>query len=392
MRAKQEHFLNVLAAVLIATCLVLIGRTHLTPRDEEVSLRDIDFALELVAEHCRGNPAPPYSIPGSASIMNCNMQRTDKPFADDTLISWKFYPRPDAGSTRPPPPPTSTVHAVLPSVCLSQDAAAKREIVLTLSPGTGSKYCAERMLLVWRKLASDSDWPKNPWLTIHLRPRGKPRFTPAGIASATGDGNFKLRLRSPPLRRACVYRARTIARFPRESRRGPPSREEVVRVLPPQPESGARRATEFDRMLPGAYATGLSAEVSVANPGDVQVRFHGTDRRLKGAWISLRRWLPGLASPVTPNRKWKKPRQVFIARFKQGDRLRAKWSGRIGGKLVVRDVDSELLLQGLAVETRRLRNRTVKVTVARLKDTATGRVIRLDMGSPWWPQDATRRK
>ncbi len=221
MSANKEHFSKVLAAVLIATCLVLIARTHLTPREEEVSLRDIDFALGLVAKSCRENPAPSYSIPKGASIVDRNMQQPEKPFDDDTLISWKFYPRPNAGSMPHPPAPAATVYAVLPSASLSQGVTGKQAIALTLSPGTGSKH---------------------------------------------------------------------------------------------------------------------------------------------------------------------------TARFKKNDRLRAKWTGDLGGELVIRDADSSLLLQGLAVETRRIHNGTVRVTVARLKDTATGRTIQLDMGSHWWPKDAARGK
>ena len=89
-------------------------------------------------------------------------------------------------------------------------------------------------------------------------------------------------------RRDLAARARSIAGFPEDALKGTPPDKKTRKILPPLAESGAVRAAEHDWITGGAYATALTPEVRIDNPGDVQIRFHGTDRGFKGAWIGLR--------------------------------------------------------------------------------------------------------
>ena len=75
MGANREHFAKVLAAVSIATCLVLIARTHLTPCNEDVSNRDIEHAIDLVRDPGMTRPAPSYSVPDFVGILEGTGQR-----------------------------------------------------------------------------------------------------------------------------------------------------------------------------------------------------------------------------------------------------------------------------------------------------------------------------
>ncbi len=98
MNQIKEHLDKIVAAVIIVACLGLIAKTHLSERQQAVSIEEIDRVLDIVeGDGPRVAVAP---IPKFGTEFEASMARLDGNLPSG-LSGWKFYASPDCGG--PPP-------------------------------------------------------------------------------------------------------------------------------------------------------------------------------------------------------------------------------------------------------------------------------------------------
>jgi hypothetical protein len=408
MRSLVRYWPNGVALFIWTACFLGIGIHVIKWPENPVKREEFVPILGPDTTWWTGLPDSEKAVPDYRGRMLANMEKVEADLPSH-LAHWKYYVPPGLENAPPPPPPEEEprLTAALSPPSLTLVRTGSRVAELRASFGDADRYCAERVLLVWRRSGMRSGWRDEPLVKIRQRADGKVEAQPSDAVEVTEEG-FRITDRGLAVRRSFVYRARTVARFRKEAREGPGALYKLREVIPPPPGSGTERAAGHDKLLAGgkAYAGAASADVQAKIPGDVQVRFSGMEPGTKKAYLSLRRFVAGKRDPIVPDRKWGDSRKRFSTQFVPGDFVRAGWVGNIAGKQVCVPVDAQLALLDVTTRERKeIRQRlvtrvndkgfvltekedyivTITETVAVLRDQVTGGDVTLVKGGKWWP-------
>jgi len=294
----RKYLAGATATAIVVVCLVLIYATLLTFEFGEVPNAEIEHSLAVVRD-ARAELRPPgWEKPAYCASFSRHMESSEVAISPRELSAWKFYPRP----AEPPPAPVvavdppGTVRAALSVPALTVAAEKSRGAVLGIALDPSDKYCAARVILVWRRKHSEPAWPKDPMLTLRVTADGSHASKPAG-AIREGTGRFLYVDKPPAGRGSFVYHARALGVFRKQVTEGRGAAAKVRGVLAPKENSGVVRVRRFDTVLDGATPPAIPPRSARRSPA--RSRSSSAPRTATSA-------APGSASgdfcPAGPNR------------------------------------------------------------------------------------------